>query len=339
MPLVDVSALRTQLKAGKLAPLYLFVGDDARLIDRMIDAVEAVIDEPDRPFAVERVYAGEENAAPVDIAAAARVYPMLGDRRIVFVLRAERLLKPKRARAGDGESGETEGGAEEEGGTLDFAPLEDYVAKPAPTSTLVFVASEVDRSRRFTKKLVEKAQVVVFAGLEDGGREEAAAIVREELAREGRAIDPAALSLLVERSAGDITKLRNDLERLLLYTADAPNVSVADVQEIAAVETVVADDWALVNAISGGNAAVALREAAARFDRGDSPHAMVGQLRWWVSNRLAEGAPERVPAALDALLRTDMALKSSGGEDRVLLERLIVELTGRPVASRGGPYR
>jgi hypothetical protein len=68
------------------------------------------------------------------------------------------------------------------------------------------------------------------------------------------------------------------------------------------------------------------------MDRGDSPHGLVGQLRWWVSQRLAEGAPERVPAALDALLRTDLALKSSGGEDRVLIERLVVELTGRPVA-------
>ena len=29
------------------------------------------------------------------------------------------------------------------------------------------------------------------------------------------------------------------------------------------------------------------------------------------------------------------ALKSSGGEDRVLLERLVVEITGRPVQSAG----
>jgi DNA polymerase III delta subunit len=64
---------------------------------------------------------------------------------------------------------------------------------------------------------------------------------------------------------------------------------------------------------------------------------MVGQLRWWVSNKLVNGAPERVKAALDALLRTDLALKSSKIEERVLLERLIVELTGRPV-SRGQSF-
>jgi hypothetical protein len=33
-----------------------------------------------------------------------------------------------------------------------------------------------------------------------------------------------------------------------------------------------------------------------------------------------------VPAAVDALFRTDIAMKSSGGDPKILLERLIVEL-------------
>ena len=39
-------------------------------------------------------------------------------------------------------------------------------------------------------------------------------------------------------------------------------------------------------------------------------------------------APRDMPRAVDALLRTDLALKTSGGDPRVLLERLIVELCG-----------
>jgi hypothetical protein len=75
-----------------------------------------------------------------------------------------------------------------------------------------------------------------------------------------------------------------------------------------------------------------------RLERGDSPHGIVGQLRWWVSSRLAEAEPDRVRPALDALLRTDMSLKSSGGDERVLLERLVVELTGKAL-SRSGSWR
>ncbi len=337
MPALDISALRAHIKAGRLDPVYVLTGEDVKLIDRLVGAIEATIDPADRPFAVERLYAGDPGGAPVDIAAAARVYPMLGDRRIVFVLRAERLLKPKRA-SKSAEPDDGDGEAAEDQTALDLNALEDYVAAPAPTTTLVFVASEIDRSRRFTKRLLERAQVVLAGGLAGGSpaarrdaRQEATALVNAELAREQRSIDPAALKLLLDRSGEDVTALRAALERLLLYTADRRRICAADVQEVTASERPPADDWALVNAIGEGDAPRGLREAAARLNRGDSPHAIVGQLRWWVSTRLAERAPDRVGPAIEALFRTDLALKSSGGDDRVLIERLVVELTGPPV--------
>ena len=341
MPALDVAALRKQLQSGQLAHIYLFLGEDIKLIDRMVDGVEATVDPADRPFAVERIYAADPGGSPVDIAAAARVYPMLGDRRLVFVLRAERLLKPKRASKSAEMTEDDQAGGMEEAG-LDFAPLEEYIASPAPSTTLVFVATEIDKTRRFTKRLMEKAQVVLFGGLGgDGpagrrdGRTEAAALAKDEVTRAGRTIDAAALNVLVDRTGGDITKLRSDLERLLLYTEGQKRIAYEDVAEIASADSSVADDWALVNAVADGDAGRALREAVRRLDRGDSPHGLVGQLRWWVSARLAEAAPERVLPAVDALLRTDLALKSSGGDERVLIERLIVELTGTPLPRRG----
>ena len=339
MPSLDLAALRVQIKSRKLGTLYLLTGDDVKLIDRLVDAIEGTVDPADQPFAVERLYAGDQGGSPLDIAAAARVYPMLGDRRIVFVLRGERLLKPKRAsKTADLETPEADASAEE--AAVDLVPLEEYVASPVPTTTLVFIAAEIDRTRRFVKRLLDKAHVVVVGDLggASGGRPDsgaaAAALVNAELAHEGRTIDPAALRLLVERSGEDVTTLRGSLERLLLYTAGRPRISAADVEEVASFGQAPVDDWALVNAIGDGDPGRALREVAARLDRGDSPHAVLGQLRWWVSTRLAESAPGRVAPALDALLRTDLALKSSGADSRVLLERLVVDLTGSPV-SRG----
>jgi hypothetical protein len=268
----------------------------------------------------------------------------------VIVMRAERLLKPKRAGkstdATDGDFGtdSSDGG---DAAATDFAALEDYVASPADFASLVFVATDIDRSRRFTKKLVEKAQVVMFGGIRaeprsgPAGANAALGLARkfvlEEMSREGRTLEPAAVTMLLGRSGADISKLRGDIERLLLFVADRKTISGADVEEVASNAATVEDDWAVTNAIGAGNAALGLRELALRFERGDSPHGIVGQLRWWVSNQLAAGAPDRVKPALDALLRTDLALKSSGGEDQVLLERLVVELTGRPVP-RGGGY-
>ena len=69
---------------------------------------------------------------------------MLGERRIVIVLRAERFLKPKRS-AKTAEMVETEEEAEE--AAIEFGPLEDYLASPAPFTAVVFVATGIDRTR------------------------------------------------------------------------------------------------------------------------------------------------------------------------------------------------
>jgi DNA polymerase III delta subunit len=347
MPTLDLQALKQRIAAKRLDPIYLFVGNDMKLMDRMVEAIEGTIEPADRPFAVDRFHAGEPGAQPVDMASAARVRPMLGDRRILVLLRAERLLKPKRAAKAQ-PADEADEHGDDEAETLDLQALEEYVAAPSPETTVVFVAAEIDRSRRFTKRLVEKAMVVEFSGLmaADGPsartdtRAVAADWIQDELTRAGRRIDPDAARLLAERAGRDISKLRGDVERLLLFTEKRPRITVDDVREVVVDEQTVEDDWAVINAIAAGDAARALDETARRLDRGDSPHAIVGQLRWWVSTRLVEGDPARVKPALEILLRTDQALKSSGGEDRVLLERAVVELTGRPLpAQRWGGAR
>lgn len=348
MPALNLAALRTQIHSRKLAPVYLFYGEDSRLIEQMVEAIEATIDPADRPFAVERLYAGDEGGSPLDAAAAANVFPMLGDRRVVFVMRAERFLKPKRA-GKTGDASDTAGEVETEdteGGVLDTVPLEAYLDNPSPMTVLVFVASGIDKSRRLTKRLIEKATCVEFGGLSADRADErrearraAAAQLQREFAMAGRKVDAPALEMLVDRAGGDISKLRGDVERLVLFTEGQTTITRADIEEVVTADSDV-DDWAVVNAIGDGDAARALRETGLRFERGDSPHALVGQLRWWVSTRLVAAAPQRVRAAIDALLRTDLALKSSGGEDRILVERLVVELTGAPVPRQSwGPGR
>ena len=121
MPSLDQPALRKLIASRRLGALHLLVGEDVRLIEQAVDAIEATIDEADRPFAVDRVHAGESGGSPIDIAAAARVLPMLGDRRVVIVLRAERFLKPRRA-AKATEIAEIE---DEEDAAFEFGPVLD----------------------------------------------------------------------------------------------------------------------------------------------------------------------------------------------------------------------
>ena len=56
---------------------------------------------------------------------------------------------------------------------------------------------------------------------------------------------------------------------------------------------------------------------------------ILGQLGWFVREKLVMSDPRRVRPAVEAVFRTDLELKSSGGDPRILLERLVVDLCRR----------
>ena len=261
---------------------------------------------------------------------------MMSDRRVVVVLRAERLLKPKRR--GGGAEGEEADIADEPPSDLDA--LGDYVQDPVPSTTLVIVAADVDKTRRAGKAIVKHATVVECWGLKQEKNPRfidfrqaarmAEQLVRKAVAEAGQQIEPAAARLIAERAGIDIVRLRGDIERLMLYTVGRPKITLADVREVVSAETV-QDNWGVTNAIQNRNTGEALRQLGLALEAGAVPHMILGQLGWFVRDRLANVDPRRVPAAIDALFRTDLDLKTSGGDPRVLLERLVVELCGRRV--------
>jgi DNA polymerase III subunit delta len=326
LPLSTPAQVRKQIAAGKPDPLYLIVGDDEAEMSRLASDLSAIVEDELRAFNVERMYATDRTATPAAIAEAARQLPMMSTRRVVVVLRAEKLLKPKR-KGKVGEFAEPDDG--EPGPDVDA--LEAYVKSPEPQTVLVFVASDVDRGRRLYKALQKQSTIVECWGLK-GGKDvrvdlrqvarQAEQLVRQAVTDAGQQIDAAASRLVAERAGTDITRLRGDVERLLLYTAGRPRITVADAREVVSPETA-QDDWAVTNAISRGDTPEALRQLGLSLDSGAVPFMILGQLAWFVREKFD---PRRVPAAVESLFRTDLDLKGSGGDPRVLLERLVVEL-------------
>lgn len=335
MPAATPGAVRRQIAARKPAPLYLIVGDDVVEMSRLAGDFAALVDDELRAFNVERIYASGRTGDAAAIVEAARLLPMMADWRVVVVLRAERLLKPKRRGKGEDEpAGEDETPA-------DLAPLEEYVKAPVEGSVLVLVASDVDRSRRVFKALQKTATLVECWGLRPGKdvrvdprqvARQAEALVKEAATASGQQIDPAAARLVAERAGADISRLRGDVERLLLFAAGKPRITKDDAQQVVSAESV-QDDWAVTNAIGRRDPAEALRQLALSLDGGAVPYMVLGQLAWYVREKLPQVDPQRVPAAVESLFRTDLDLKSSGGDPRVLLERLVVELCSRQAAA------
>ena len=330
MPSATPTAVREQIAQGRPDPLYLIVGDDDAEMSRLASEFASLVDDDLRAFNVERVYASDKGVTGTSIAEAARMLPMMADRRVVVVLRAEKLLKPKRR--GKTEDPDPEAIDDEPSGDGDG--LEAYIRNPEPQTVLVFVASDVDRSRRVSKLLVKSGTVVECWGLKDARdarvdlrqvARQAEQLVRQAVTAAGRQIEPTAARLLAERAGADISRLRGDLERLLLYSAGAERITTADARAVVSAESS-HDDWAVTNAIQNGDAAEALKQLALALEAGAVPYMVLGQLAWFARERLE---PRRVPRAIEALFQTDVDLKSSGGDPRVLLEKLVVELCGR----------
>jgi DNA polymerase III delta subunit len=125
--------------------------------------------------------------------------------------------------------------------------------------------------------------------------------------------------------SGDVKRLRGDIDRLLLYALGQKRITLDDVRALAG-PAALQDDWAMTNAIEAGQTGDALRQLALMLDAGAPPEKILGQLGWLVRSKFPALAPSDVKPAVEALFRTDLDLKSSGGDPRVLLERLVVEL-------------
>ena len=306
MAVATQADVRRQIAAGNVAPIYVLLGADEAakiaLAGEFLELVETDL----RAFNVDRLYGGETTGAQV--VDAASTLPMMVPRRVVLLLHAERLLNPRK---------------DSDASTRDLETLEAYVKAPVDTCCLVMVAEAVDRRRALAKQLLSKATVVDCMGPADAV--EAAKWVKDRVAKEGMTIDARAARLVADRVGPDVSRLRSDVERLVLYATGNKAITEADVKEVVAPATS-QDDWAVTNAIGRGSAADALRELGLMMDNGAVPYMILGQLAWFVRTKVP--AP-KVTSAVEAVFRTDLAIKTSAGDPRTLLERLVVELCGR----------
>jgi len=303
VPPVAPTVLRKQIASGETEPLYALVGGDDQEKSAVAAEFSEMVDEGLRAFNVERMYGGEMKVnALVD---SASTLPMMVPRRVVIVHEAEKLFIPKR-----------ESKASEE----ELQRLEEFLDAPAPHTTIVFICGTLDLRRRAVKRLMNKAQVVNCGVIDNEA--DAERWVKVRAARDGLTLDPATPRALVARTGLDIVRLRKGLERLGLYAMGQQTITPDDVKQAVPAGPEAHADFGIANAIQRNDVREALREVGRSLEAGMVPFFILGQLRL-AAQRLPA---RRVKSAVEAVFRTDIALKSSGGDPRILIERLVVEL-------------
>lgn len=325
----SVAEIRKQIKSGKTGPLYLLEGDDLQSRHDLALEFAGLVDEGLQAFNVQSFYANEATNAPArdqligQILSNARTLPMMAPRRVLLVHEADRLLAPKRAK--DEEDGaEIEVSKKAKRGATPAEELEAYIERPEPMTTLVFVSGPLDANRRVVKLVRKHADVVDCGSLHDP--REAAIWITKRLEKDELTIEPKAITLLVQSTGLTLGRIRPEVEKLILYAAGESMITVAHVREVVIPQEESEGTFALMDAVQNFNAARALREVSALIDGGVQPPVILGQLRA-ATIRMRPDA--RVKSGLEAVFRTDIAIKSSAGTPQHLLECLVVELCAR----------
>lgn len=325
-----VLEIRKQIKSGKTGPLYLLEGDDLQSRHDLALEFANLVDEGLQAFNVQSFYANESsNAGARDqligaLLSNARTLPMMAPRRVIVVHEADRLLAPKRARDDeDGDVAILKKGRRAPAATP-AEELEAYIEKPEPMTTLVFVSGPLDGNRRVVKLLRKHADCVDCGTLHDP--REAAVWITKRVEKDELTIEPKAISMLLSSTGLTLGRIRPEVEKLILYAAGEPVITVAHVREVVIPQEESEGTFALMDAVQNANAARALREVSVLIDGGVQPPVILGQLR---AAAIRLRPDSRVKDSLEAVFRTDLAIKSSSGTPQHLLECLVVELCAR----------
>jgi DNA polymerase III delta subunit len=242
---------------------------------------------------------------------------------------AERLLSPKKGGDEAPLVPPAPSGSKRRKALTPAEELEAYLGHPEPLTTLVFVAGELDGTRRLVKLVRSQAVAVDCGTLSDAA--EAGRWIRARLEQDGLSIEPQAMTRLLQGTGLNLARIRADVEKLALFAAGELSVTVRHVRELVQPLTEPGEHFAMGRAFWNGDTRAALREVAAQLEAGFRPEMVLGQIRAAVVGDRGR-SDDRIRQGLDAVFETDLAIKSSGVDPQFLLERLVVAICGRASA-------
>ncbi|MGH9383875.1 MAG: DNA polymerase III subunit delta [Vicinamibacterales bacterium] len=313
------------------APLYLVEGGDVQSRNGLAQEFFALVDEGLHAFNVETLHAADASSAAArdqlinSLLSTARTLPMMSPRRLILVHDAERLLSPKRAK--DEEEPPpavaTSAGKRKRAATH-VEELESYFESPEAMTTVVFVSGPLDANRRLVKLLRQHAVAVDSGSL--ASPTDAERWIRARLEKDEMWMEQKAVSLLLEATGLDLGSIRSEIEKLILYASGETSITATHVREVVIPQDEPGEGFVMGDAFRNLDVRLALREIGAQLDAGIQPPQVLGQIRAATHSLRPDS---RLKPALDAVFQTDIAIKSSAGAPRHLLERLVIELCAK----------
>ena len=193
------------VRARKFAPIYLLMGDEEFFIDKLSDLLAiGVLNEAERSFNQIVVYGKDSDSG--DIINCARQMPMMGSYQVVIVKEAQQLKK------------------------IDQLAL--YTKAPSETTILVLCHKQksLDKRGQLYKSIVA-SKGVVYESVKPRDYE-ISSWLNTFIKSKGSDIAPNALSMIVDHLGADISKISNEVDKLLICLPKDTKLITADHVEL-----------------------------------------------------------------------------------------------------------
>jgi DNA polymerase-3 subunit delta len=184
---MDYKQIIKDIQAKNLKPIYLLHGEEAYFIDRIIDALENVLTEDEKAFNQTVIYGKETDIT--DLINMCKRFPMMAPYQVIIVKEAQYLRK--------------------------IEELKHYAKNPVNSTILVVSHKEksVDKRKSFVKELAKTGLVFESKPLYEN---QIPSLITKLVEEKGKRIDVKSSHLLVEFLGNDLSKLFNEIDKLLI---------------------------------------------------------------------------------------------------------------------------
>jgi DNA polymerase III subunit delta len=348
-----------EVESRKLRPVYVFVGDEVFFRRRCRDAIlKHLVPEELRDFSVFEFDLAETDLA--EVLDRARTPSLMAPFQVFFVKGVKTLF----GRGSNEEKLETiESYCKDPNPDAVLIFVADHISIPADARRIEM--QDKERYQRIREQMGSFCTIIELARVQEG---EAVRWVIDYCATQSVKIEADAARELVDALGGDMMMISNDLEKLILYVGQKKRITLGDVETmvLAAKQRSL---YQLTDAISARDRVRALETLNAILSTGEGEEAAIGHVYmlartfrqmlvilernvrdqrtlWaalWQGFRVPPFAADDVirqarrykskrelTRAIRLVAKADLALRSNPVSKRLVLEKLVLDLTAEP---------
>ena len=200
----EINSIVTNIKNGNVKPIYFLMGEEAYYIDRISDLIESsVLDEAEKGFNQVVMYGRDVSIE--EITSSAKRYPMMAEKQVIIVKEAQDLSRS-------------------------IEKLVSYAENPQPTTVLVlnYKYKKLDKRKKLYKAIEKVGVIFESKKLYDN---QVSDWIRRVLSGRNYKIEPKAALMLVEFLGTDLSKINNELEKLITILPQDTIISPIHIEE------------------------------------------------------------------------------------------------------------